>query len=118
MLKPGLSAGLALAVLGCALGGHANGAPISAWINGDGVWSNPANWSAGVPDSANSPAVTALVNNGSTVTVDMNAGMDGLLVGVLGSTSSTLRIGAGNSITVFGIGGGNTDVFANVGTVE
>ncbi|MGA9897112.1 MAG: choice-of-anchor D domain-containing protein [Terriglobales bacterium] len=70
------------------------------WIGGaSGNWSNSSNWSNGVP---NSSSVNVCINDGnpmpSQVTLDITATIGGLTI----DTGSSLTIGNGNTLVVFG----------------
>lgn len=52
---------------------------VSTWSAGSGNWSDAANWSAGVPNTA---AFQATVNNGGTAKLDVSVTIDSLVVGL------------------------------------
>ena len=80
--RPALAAAAALTLL-TAVPAHAQ---LRTWVDGDSVWSDPANWSPNdVPDT---PAETAEITNGSSVDLDGTFAVGGLTLG--GSDSLTL----------------------------
>jgi hypothetical protein len=73
---------------------------ISTWIGANGNWSVPTNWDSGVPDNAGGNTFTAIINNGSTVTLDISPFVQALGIDFLAPPASTLILGAGQSLSV------------------
>lgn len=72
------------------LGSPASGQVLPIWNGGDGLWNNPANWSAGnVPNSAT-----------ADVTIDSLTGTDSTVTMNLGARVGRLRLDAGDSLEV------------------
>jgi hypothetical protein len=86
----GIGALLALGNAGTAV------AQTSTWIDGNGLWSVPANWNNGVP---NGSSYTAVINNGSTVTFDISpvATISQLFIDFFAPPASTLVLNGGGS---------------------
>jgi hypothetical protein len=64
----------------------------STWLGGDGIWTDPAGWSAGVPQNTSTDSFDAVIDGGnptsSTVTLDSHIDI------------GTLHIDAGDSLVV------------------
>lgn len=94
------------------------GAISSAWIkDGDGSWTNAANWNNGVPVSAGDAAyITNPVTAVRTITVDTNAVVKSIIIG--GSTNSfTLNAGTG-TLTLDSGGTGDALLQQNTGSAK
>jgi hypothetical protein len=81
----------------------------STWLGGSGNWSNPLNWSDGVPNGS----FNAVIDQGTTpqtVTLNMNATVNDLTVGGP-FESNLLDVAPGDSLTISG-------VFSNYSTVQ
>ncbi|MFO0835196.1 MAG: GC-type dockerin domain-anchored protein [Phycisphaerales bacterium] len=87
-----------LAAAGLAISCGSAAAQTSSWIAGDGNWSNPVKWSAGVP---NSPAATAIIADpgGYTITLNINVSLANLLKLIPGPQ---LNMPAGTFIDLYG----------------
>jgi hypothetical protein len=83
--------------------GDATAAAItSTWTDGNGNWSLPANWDNGVPNNGGGDTFTAVINNGSTVTLDITAGITSLFIDFFAPPTSTLILGSGQTLVVSG----------------
>ncbi len=104
-----------------------HGQTVATWTDGNGNWSNPANWSTNpaIPNNTSSTAYNVLINNAnSTVTVDVNATINRLTLGssdtLVEQTGSVTLTGAGsskNSGTIYNLSLFTSDgSFANYGS--
>ncbi|MDX1419292.1 MAG: T9SS type A sorting domain-containing protein [Rubricoccaceae bacterium] len=73
------------------------------WVGGDGDWSGAANWS---PNGVPGPGDTAhiLFDDDYTVTLDVDAEVEGLVIGGDGATTQQLVAGTGRTLTLTGDG--------------
>lgn len=100
----GLLLSLATAVGLCLLAGNA-GAITSTWItDGNGNWTNAANWNNGVPTNAGDVAyVTNPITAARTITIDTNVTLGTLKIGttnyayLLSSGAGTITMDSGNA---------------------
>jgi hypothetical protein len=97
-LRPVLGFVALLGALALTQGNATAAAITSTWTDGDGSWSNPANWDNGVPNNDAVNTFTAVIDNGATVTLDITAGMTSLFNAE--PTASTLVLGSGNTLVV------------------
>ncbi len=105
--------------------GSAHAAPctlvgsVSTWNDGNGNWSNNADWIGGVPNSSSQNA--CITDGTSTVTFDINASVADLHL----ASGNTLTTNLNTQLSVFGTqiinagqiqlnGGGNTNSFLNI----
>jgi PEP-CTERM motif len=85
-------------------GGSASAAVITSfWIDGNSNWNNPANWNpTQVPNNNGTDQFVAVINNGSTVTMDVFpiVTVNGLFIDFLAPPASTLLIGNGLALSI------------------
>jgi len=75
----------------------------SFWVDGNSNWNNPANWNpAQVPNNNGTDQFVAVINNGSTVTMDVFpiATVNGLFIDFFAPPASTLLIGNGLALSI------------------
>jgi hypothetical protein len=96
---------------------------MSDWIAaGNGTWTNPANWSGGVPDAIGAVAFVDILQNGGTVLIGILEN-DEIVVGTMNITAtgtsgltirgSTVDSGTGVGTLVFNNNSGNSSLFVN-----
>ncbi len=88
----------------------------STWnTNGSGVWSNPANWSGGVPNSAG-----AVANFGTVITAPATITLDGgRTVGTVNFSGSHTYTIAGASVLTFDVASGSAGIsYGDFGSQE
>lgn len=83
-------------------GGSASAAVVtSIWVDGDSNWNNPANWNpAQVPNNNGTDQFVAIINNGSTVTVDISPTVNALAIDFFAPPASSLMISNGQALTI------------------
>jgi len=84
--------------------GSASAAVItSVWTDGDSNWNNAGNWSpALVPSNNATNQFIPIINNGSTVTLDISPTVNALGIDFLAPPASSLFIGNGRFLTIAG----------------
>ncbi len=117
-------------VLALLVGASANAQDLTTFTNGsgDGVWGNPFNWSAGVPDATADKAFIGASGVNALITGSTPAGnlsFDALFIGLAGfgdgegqvlMTGGTLNLNNGESTNALRIGDdGNDNTFALTG---
>src|SRR5438128_568693 len=68
----------------------------STWADANGLWSSPANWNNGVPNNSGGNTYTAIISNGSNVSLDISATIDSLTLAAVNS----LAVGNGLALIV------------------
>src|ERR1700730_14914677 len=93
-------------------GGSASAAVItSIWVDGNSNWNNAANWNpAQVPNNNGTDQFVAVINNGSTVTLDISPIVNALGIDFFAPPASSLMISNGQALT---IASGGTLINAN-----
>jgi fibronectin-binding autotransporter adhesin len=83
-------------------GGSASAAvTTSIWADGNSNWNNAANWNpAQVPNNNATDQFVAIINNGSTVTVDISPTVNVLAIDFFAPPASSLLIGNGQALTI------------------
>ena len=85
---------------------------MSIWTDGNSNWNNAANWNpALVPSNNATNQFIPIINNGSTVTLDISPTVNALGIDFLAPPASSLFIGNGQALT---IASGGTLINANV----
>jgi fibronectin-binding autotransporter adhesin len=73
----------------------------SQWTDGNSNWNNAANWNpAQVPNNNATDQFVAVINNGSTVTLDISPTITALAIDFLALPASSLVIGNGQALTI------------------
>src|SRR5262245_55839449 len=83
-------------------GGSASAAVIiSPWVDGNSNWNNAANWNpAQVPNNNATNQFIPIINNGSTVTLDISPTVNGLAIDFLAPPASSLLFSNGQALTI------------------
>jgi PEP-CTERM motif-containing protein len=84
-------------------GGSASAAVITSfWVDGNSNWNNPANWNPAQVPNNGADQFVAVINNGSTVTMDVFpiVTVNGLFIDFFAPPASTLLIGNGLALSI------------------